>query len=101
MSNKNKRTEKSITTTDGQKPSLSLSSNPRQMKNQINTRKLLLKEEKKMGSVEPQIESIKNLCGVTDNSQMSLAIKTHVESRSLFKPLNLRIRNVQIGMNRK
>ena len=101
-SQKNKRTEKSITT-DNPKPNLTVSANPRQIRNQFITKKpimSIMKEEKKLGAIQPNIQSIKNLTG-SDQSHVTIALKTHVESRGLFKPLNLRIRNVNMGMGNR
>ena len=98
-SQKNKRTEKSITT-DNPKPNLTVSANPRQIRNQFLTKKSVMKEERKLGAIQPNIESIKNLT-FTDQSHVTIALKTQVESRGLFKPLNLRIRNVNMGMGNR
>ena len=101
LSQKNKRTEKSITT-DGPKPHSTVSANPRQLRNQFASKKPMVKEERKIGSVQPHIESIKNLpVSDANHTQMVVALKTHVESRGLFKPLNMRIRNVNMGLGNR
>lgn len=64
------------------------------------TKKSVMKEERKLGAIQPNIESIKNLT-TTDHSHVTIALKTHVESRGIFKPLNLRIRNVNMGMGNR
>ena len=100
---KNKWTEKSITTTEVPKHSLTVSANPRQVRNQFVSKKSVVKEvvkEKKIGLIQPQIESTKNLKN-GEQAHSSMAFKNHIESRGLFKPLNLRIRNVNMGLGNR
>lgn len=98
---KNKRMEKSVTTDEHK---VTVSANPR-ARNQFMSKKSVMKEERNIGT-QGQIESLKTMSGASEmglgmKGQMELGIKGQMESRGLFKPLNLRIRNVQIGLGNR
>ena len=66
------------------------------LKSQPKSRKTILKEEKKISYVNPNIEAVKTI-GSLEAGQVAITIKSNIDSKSLFKPLNMRIRNLNLA----
>ena len=64
------------------------------MKNQPKSKKTIVKEEKKINCVNPNIEGVKALNSLEPGQ---IVIKNHLDSRNLFKPINMRIRNLNMA----
>lgn len=92
-----KKVEKSITITEIREEEISDSNKKISIsKNMLKNKKLINKEERRMGIIQPNIDSIKSISG-SESISSSIPPKSSINYRNFSRPLNLRIRNMQMG----